>query len=588
MTTNITLYDSNSSSLYDDEVFHAPAQPLSLIETLVVQYEQRKQYMKQIADVMNSEQSKMVLDYFCKSSDAIENRTLTLSPKSLFNYDHSVSFLRADFWDQALRLTDVFDLMPQKRVSEWNKSIRSPNGIKKYIYKHAEYNSTEFEWEIEPLPEFTYESVTSTIREQLSLRAQYVAERVDGIFRGLSNSHVTNIPEGFSKRMIISNIYPDGYSMNFEKTGLIHDLRNVICKFMKRNDVTRSSTERFLKFARAKYGSWVEADGGSLRMKLFMNGNCHFEVHPEIALRLNEILATLYPLAIPSQFRAKAPKAKPSKDFGYMQRPISSAICDALAGCEEGYEFVDTPNEYQYKKAKVMIPNSVTLKYNIAPQVRIQTEHVLKMLGGKKLDGKNKDVFVFDYPQPLDIVHQVSISGILPDQVSHQFYPTPKVVADMVHEMLGDIKDSDKILEPSAGQGGLICGEYFWKFLPQTTCIEISKLHCDILAKFGYLEKIINKDFIEWAPKQTSQTYHKVLMNPPFSEGRWQMHLEHASRLCKETLVAVLPSSAINSESLKKKYGDDFVISFSEPISGEFDNVSIDVCILKLERKQQH
>ena len=587
MSTEITLYDSpTNNGLYDDDVFHAPAQPLSLIETLVSQYDQRKRYMKQVSDVMNSEQASMVLWYFCKNSDQRDNRNTSLTPEYLFNFEESVAYLRADFWDQALRLTDVFELMPQKRLTDWTNMIQNPKGSLKHRMKRHHVEETEVEWDIPPLPEFTYESVTSTIREQLSMRAQYVAERVDGIFRGLSGSHVTNIPEGFSKRMIISQIYPSGYSFNYPKMGLIHDLSNVICKFMKRTDVTRASTERFLRFAAKRRGTWVEADGGALRMKLFLNGNCHFEIHPEMSLRLNEILATLYPLAIPSQFRAKTPKVKPSKDFGYLQRPISSAICDALAGCEEGYEFVDNPNEWQYKKSKVKIKNSVQFSIrNMASQVKIQTEYVLKMLGGKKLE--RKDVFVFDYPEPLNIIHQVAIMGVLPDQVSHQYYPTPKTVASMVHEMLGEIKGTDKILEPSAGQGGLISGEYYQKYLPQTTCVEISKLHCDILEQYYFIENIINKDFVEWAVKQISQTFDKVLMNPPFSEGRWQMHLEHASRLCKETLVAVLPSSAITNETLQKKYGNDFKISFSEPISGEFDNVSIDVCILKLERLQQ-
>jgi hypothetical protein len=47
-----------------------------------------------------------------------------------------------------------------------------------------------------------------------------------------------------------------------------------------------------------------------VRIRIYRGvGTAHLEINPEIAYRLNGVLANLYPLAIPAQFRAR-PKSR--------------------------------------------------------------------------------------------------------------------------------------------------------------------------------------------------------------------------------------------------------------------------------------
>jgi|GEM_PF-3172562 len=74
---------------------------------------------------------------------------------------------------------------------------------------------------------------------------------------------------------------------------------------------------------------------------------------------------------------------------------------------------------------------------------------VMQALGGVLYE---RSTLRFDYPAS-DIIDDVLNSGILPDERSHQFYPTPASLAQDVIKA-ADIKAGDRCLEPSAGQGG--------------------------------------------------------------------------------------------------------------------------------------
>ena len=74
----------------------------------------------------------------------------------------------------------------------------------------------------------------------------------------------------------------------------------------------------------------------------------------------------------------------------------------------------------------------------------------------------------------------------------------------------------------------------------QTICVEISPLHCRVLEAKGLT--VEQADFIKWA-EITNQRFDKVVMNPPFSEGRAKAHVESAATLVNMggRLVAILP-----------------------------------------------
>lgn len=73
-------------------------------------------------------------------------------------------------------------------------------------------------------------------------------------------------------------------------------------------------------------------------------------------------------------------------------------------------------------------------------------------------------------------------------------------------------------------------------------------------------------------------------MNPPYSEGRWQAHLQHASTLLEGggRIGAVLPMSA-RRQAVDLLPGFD--LEFSEPIENAFSGTSISVLLLKATKR---
>src|SRR5690606_39776792 len=162
--------------------------------------------------------------------------------EALLDVDRAIAALDADMWDQAMRLTDVMDCMPEARRHEWHEQIR---------------NHTT--------PEFTPDNVLPTFEFLLASRHRFLAEKVDGLFQNLSRTHVTNQPEGFGKRMILqyvvseSGSYPDP-----RRVGYIHDLRGVIARFMGRDDPHYNDTRAAVMRAVEVAGQWITLDRKSV------------------------------------------------------------------------------------------------------------------------------------------------------------------------------------------------------------------------------------------------------------------------------------------------------------------------------------
>ena len=195
--------------------FFAPA-TTDMVDALVGQYQQAREHIKQVAAFANGELCSGVLGYFLEGN-ATEDRgrtSLSTSAAQLFQEDGAVAQLNAAYWSKALALTDVYDAMPQGRRSQWNEQIRNPKGVKN--------NRGDSEWQTPPLPDFEEETVRATLQGLLHSRAQFLAERVDGIFRALSGEHVTNSPAAFGKRMIIANLITSYGTVAYERVGYIN------------------------------------------------------------------------------------------------------------------------------------------------------------------------------------------------------------------------------------------------------------------------------------------------------------------------------------------------------------------------------
>ncbi|CAM5563123.1 hypothetical protein ECAE60S_04577 [Eoetvoesiella caeni] len=516
--------------LDENATFFAPVST-DLIDSLIGQYRQERGYIDDIAQFISTGDYSTTVKYFLDGNRSDDGRNSISNVENLFDPNGAIKSLNASYWNRALSLTDVLDCMPELRRQEWFKQIKEKD-----------------------TPEFEEETVRSTLMDLLASRTKFFAERVDGIFQALSSEHVTNLPQGFSRRMILYFIFS---SYGTDRTGYINDLRSVIAKLTGRQDTLKyNSTYRLVHKLQKHTGQWFDVDGGALRIRLYKKGTAHLEVHPDIAWKLNQVLAYLHPAVIPAEFRTP-PKRRP-KLHKVMQRPLPFAVVELIAEAHQ------VPSNQGYEYA-LPFPNSLTQ----APGARDEAAKILQSIGGVRVG--RSDNFTFDYC-PDDVLDEIAMNGCIPDQKSHQYYGTVSKLAKVVIEK-ADIKPEHECIEPSAGQGGLA------DFMPkaQTTCIEISALHCGILKAKGHTA--IQADFLIWHVGQPQ--VDRVILNPPFNEGRWQEHLLAAAEMVKPggRLVAILPSGARHRELLV-----GWECHWSSVYDDEFPGTSVSVVILTADR----
>lgn len=493
--------------------------------TLLTEYAAITSRIREVAGLMATELG-TVLHYFVKGSEDPNRPGAYNQVRALFDLAGGMAAVNADFWKRALDLTDVYSCLPQARRDVWHKQLRELK-----------------------TPDFSEENLRATLEAFEADRMLFLAERVDGIFRALSGHHVTNEPQGFRTRMIVARVYSqDGY-LDHSRSGTIHDLRCVIAKFMGREDPSWNTTDNLLRAARKQTGKWWAIDGGALRIRVYMVGTAHLEVHPEMAWRLNAVLANLYPQAIPAPARQRP--TKPAKEWAAIQRPLPSAVLAILGDA--------TRHDRGHSHVQLSV-------YGVDKHVLAEAGNVLELIGGVSVGGGR---FEFDY-QPAGALADIVVSGCVPDQKTHQFYPTPDVVARAAVG-LAEIEPGHACLEPSAGTGALAV------LMPaDTQCVELSKLHARVLSAKGL--KVENTDFLQFA--QTERRFDRIVMNPPFSQGRAAAHVQAAAGLVKSggRLVAVLPAS-MRGKSLV----DGWAGRWSEVFANEFAGTSVSVAIYSAE-----
>ncbi|MBX6420186.1 MAG: hypothetical protein IRZ06_04135, partial [Nevskia sp.] len=119
------------------------------------------------------------------------------------------------------------------------------------------------------------------------------------------------------------------------------------------------------------------------------------------------------------------------------------------------------------------------------------------------------------------------------------FFPTPEKTAD---EMVtaADIRPGMTVLEPSAGMGHI--AERIREAGVEPDVVELSSERRQLLEAKGF--NVVGHDFMEMQPSDTpgGEGYDRIVMNPPFSDGRDIQHVRHAYELLKPggRLVAIL------------------------------------------------
>lgn len=154
---------------------------------------------------------------------------------------------------------------------------------------------------------------------------------------------------------------------------------------------------------------------------------------------------------------------------------------------------------------------------------------------------------------PKPFINNYIETEIMPKKNPTAFFPTPKnLVDDMFRIANFDYFDDEfqknlKILEPSAGVGGI--SDSIRKITPYSTLdiVEILDINQEVLKKKGY--DPICMDFMEYN-KDYIIKYDYIFMNPPYQGTTYIKHIKHAFKMLKDngTLCAIIPSSFISNK----------------------------------------
>ncbi|WP_345486110.1 methyltransferase, partial [Planotetraspora phitsanulokensis] len=127
---------------------------------------------------------------------------------------------------------------------------------------------------------------------------------------------------------------------------------------------------------------------------------------------------------------------------------------------------------------------------------------------------------------------------------SLEAFVSPPMVVDRLME-LADIHPGMAVLEPSAGTGNIAAAAVERGAV--VDCVEISHDLANILVeRVPDLNRVDIRDFLFLA-RGEERVYDRVVMNPPFSDGKDLYHVAHATKFVKPggLLVAVMGASVI-------------------------------------------
>jgi predicted RNA methylase len=434
---------------------------------------------------------------------------------SIIDQESAIKALDGKFWERLIELSQIRDLLPSTEMKKWDDQIKNLD-----------------------VPEFTQEAVLATLQGWHESQDEFILDRVDNVFHAFSDTHITNRPEGFSKRLIIKDIWV-GKSLDYEKIGPITDLRWLIALLSERKGIKSHDVGCVLDACEKNNGKWLPADGGTWNIRGYVaTGTIHIEIHPDMAWQLNLILAKRYPMAIPHKYRKAPVSSKVAPLVLHDLLPMN------VAGALYGAKQLSVPSKDRMR-GMVPVENGVSLSEKIkktdpAMQSLIKAiDSVMESIGGVAYCHPLLVSYVFPY-DPMPVLKVIGVEGRLPEKHSHQYFATPDAIA-LEAVAIATEGDQGQFAwgELSAGTGNIA------RHMPKvrTTCVEISPVHVGILEGMGL--KAIQADTISWASK-TKERFDRIVINPPYSNNQWLTHTEAAVSVLREhgRLVAILPSGS--------------------------------------------
>lgn len=480
----------------------------------------------------------LLVDEYTKGSQVLLETRQTIEDQGLLTYlvdgnsrllstDDMLSQYRSYMWHRALMLTDVLDFMPSILRDAWTKLVSTGDGrdmTPRLQLESGFITDLNSPIKFDGVPEFTEEGIRTTIGTLMCMRPKFLAAMVDGVFFNLSGEHITNRPEGFSKRFIINNVYNESsFGIDFprySKVSFFHDLRYVVGKLLQRDPIRFSNSSAGNSDAvirsvinQVGYGKWCYIDGNAIKMRCYKKGTIHVELHPEITWQLNAILATKHPNAIPAKFTKKPEKMRQERNL--INHVIDERVVQQLLGFRS--------QNHQISLTRTCDDKTILRELNT----------IMTLIGGVRLTHGS---YFFDYDAG-DVINSIISNRIVPDQKSHQFYPSPQSVIDVVCGVVDGIDGLSTVCEPSCGTGNILAALDERGY--NVTGYEISPTFSKVASTRVPNACVITSDFLDvhdvW--------YDAVVMNPPFDQGRWLEHVIHATQISKH-VVAVLPEGA--------------------------------------------
>jgi hypothetical protein len=176
--------------------------------------------------------------------------------------------------------------------------------------------------------------------------------------------------------------------------------------------------------------------------------------------------------------------------------------------------------------------NRLYLPHQLLRAVYVQTDKVIKLLGGKWNRSLGAHVFESDCAERVD---EAVIAGEVTDfKKLYQFYETPP---DLARRMVAvaSIREGAAVLEPSAGKGAIL------KELPPGVHCTAVELNPAMISHLGQAQIVHCGDFLKFNGELG--TFNHVIANPPFRNGQDVQHVRHMYDLVRPGGVIVTVTS---------------------------------------------
>ena len=201
--------------------------------------------------------------------------------------------------------------------------------------------------------------------------------------------------------------------------------------------------------------------------------------------------------------------------------------------------------------------------YQLDKKTYAEVKKQIEAIGGKWKGGKTQG-FIFHEKIDADKVRDMLIKGIdlAERKVKYQFFGTPFKVATYILGFLPlrynedrtktyRIKDTDRILEPSAGQGSIINAIHYFNPNVIVDCFEMMEENREILKTLPNVN-ILGDNFLE---SDTGLQYDIIVANPPFTNNQ---DIDHVARMLEHlkiggTLISIMSPHWIFANDLKSR-----------------------------------